>query len=159
MPMSTDIVYHSIAQSNIPKTEKNSLLQMVDRLTKGSISRYEEKNIEGKVVHKGHMHSALSVLRQDSEAFVFGGLVGAADAEMSGTMSAPVAAAVGAILAIVSSGTWMETSARNLSATGMGIMGYQAGANFVKEKRLVGKSSVGGEVHKDPIIDWANKNL
>lgn len=159
MTMSTDLVFHSIAQSNIPKAEKSSLIKMVDNLTRGSLSRYEEKNIEGKIVHKGHMHSALSVLRQDTEAFLFGGLVGAADAEMGGTISAPAAAAVGAIAAILSSGTWMESSARNLSATGMGIMGYQAGANFIKEKRLIGKSSVAGEVNEDPIMNWAKQNL
>lgn len=159
MPMSTDLAYHSIAQSNIPKAEKSSLMKMVDNLTRGSLSRYEEKNIEGKIVHKGHLHSALSVLRQDTEAFAFGGIVGAVDAEMGATISAPMAAGLGAIAAILSSGTWMETSARNLSATGMGIMGYQAGSNFIKEKRLIGKSAVGGEVNEDPIMSWAKQNL
>ncbi len=158
MTMPTDLVFHSIAQSNIPKQEKNSLLKMVDHLTRGSMTRYEERNIEGKIVHKGHMHSALSVLKQDTEAFIFGGIVGAADAEMGGTISAPMAAGAGALLAILSSGTWVESSARNLSATGMGIMGYQAGSNFIKEKRLGAKSTITGEV-EDPIMSWAKQNL
>ncbi len=148
--MNTDLVFHSIAQSNIPKQEKGNLLKLVDHLTKGSLTRYEEKNIHGTVVHKGHLHSLASLARQDGEAFMFGGMMGAIDAETGSTKAPIVAAGLGAVLALLSSGTWMETSSRNLSATGFGIFGYQQGSAFMKEKRLA-TAGVHGDV--DPIIE------
>lgn len=148
--MNTDLVFHSIAQSNIPKQEKGNLLKLVDHLTKGSLTRYEEKNVHGTVVHKGHLHSLASLARQDSEAFMFGGIMGAVDAGTESDKSPVIAAGIGAVMALLSSGTWAETSFRNLSATGLGIWGYQQGQAFMKEKRLAG-SSVHGE--SDPIIE------
>lgn len=153
MTMPTDLVFHSIASSNIPRQEKSGLLKLVDSLTRGSISRYEEKNVAGTVVHKGHLHSLMSVARQDGEAFLFGGMMGAIDQETGSDKTPVIAAGLGAIVAVLSSGTWMETSARNLSATGTGIWAYQAGKNFMKEKRLAaGGGSVAGEAGEDPII-------
>ena len=150
--MPTELVYHSIAQSNIPKSEKSGLLKMVDTLTRGSISKYEEKNVSGVVVHKGHLHSLMSVARQDSEAFLFGGMMGAIDQETGSQKTPVIAGALGAVLAVLSSGTWFETSMRNLSSTGMGIWGYQSGTNFMKEKRLASGTHVAGEAAEDPII-------
>lgn len=154
--MPTDLVFHSIAQSNIPKPEKNSLLKLVDHLTKGSLSKYEERNIEGKVVHKGHLHSLMSLMRQDTEAYLFGGIMGAIDAESGSNKTPVIAGALGAVIAVLSSGTWVENSARNLSATGIGIWGYQSGSNFMREKKLAGNTSVHGEV-EDPIIAMGKK--
>lgn len=151
MTMPTELVYHSIAQSNIPRPEKSGLLALVDNLTRGALSRYEEKNVAGTVVHKGHLHSLMSLARQDSEAFLFGGMMGAIDQETGSQKTPVIAGALGAALALLSSGTWFETTTRNLSATGFGIWGYQSGKNFMQEKRLAG-THVAGEVDEDPIV-------
>ena len=98
--MPTELVYHSIAQSNIPKSEKS----------------------------------------------------GAIDQETGSQKTPVIAGALGAVLAVLSSGTWFETSMRNLSSTGMGIWGYQSGTNFMKEKRLASGTHVAGEAAEDPII-------
>jgi hypothetical protein len=153
MVMPTGLAIHSIETSNIPPKQKSALLRMVDNLTGGAVEKFQESPAHQSIVHKGHLHSIGHLVRQDSEALLAGMIAGVADAEL-GTSGAPLTmAVVGAVAAIAASGTWAETTFRNVSATGMGIFGYVEMKDFFGVKKTL--SAHGESVEgSDPIIEF-----
>lgn len=153
MVMPTDLAIHSIETSNIPPKQKSALLRMVDNLTGGAVEKFHESPANQSLVHKGHLHSLGHLARQDTEALLAGMIAGAADAEL-GTTHAPIVMAVaGAVGALACSGSWAETTFRNVSSTGMGIFGYMEMKDFFGVKKTVsahGESAEG----EDPIIAY-----
>lgn len=151
--MPTGLAIHSIETSNIPPKQKNALLRMVDNLTGGAVEKFQENPSNKTLVHKGHLHSLGHLARQDSEALLAGMIAGVADAEL-GTTHAPIVMAItGAVGALACSGSWAETTFRNVSSTGMGIFGYMEMKDFFAAKKTLsahGESAEG----VDPILEY-----
>jgi hypothetical protein len=153
MVMPTGLAIHSIETSNIPPKQKSQLLQMVDRLTGGAVEKFQESPANKAVLHKGHLHSLGHLARQDTEALLAGMIAGVADAEL-GTTHAPLAMAIaGGVAAIAASGTWAETTFRNVSATGVGIYGYLEMKEFFGVKKTLSAHGE-PETGSDPIIEF-----
>lgn len=158
MVMPTGLAVHTIETSNIPPKRKSALLRMVDDLTGGKVEKFQESPAHTAVVHKGHLHSLGHLARQDGEALLAGMIAGAADAELGTTHAPLVMGVAGAIGAIVCSGSWAETTMRNVSSTGVGIFGYMEARDFFNVKKTISAAgdAIAGE---DPIVSWAKKNL
>lgn len=158
MVMPTGLAVHSIESSNIPPKQKSALLRMVDQLTGGAVEKFQESPAHQSLIHKGHLHSLGHLARQDTEALLAGMIAGVADAELGTTHAPLVMAVAGAIGAIASSGTWFETTSRNVSSTGVGIYGYIEMKEFFGVKKTLSAhgDSIEGE---DPIIAWGKENL
>lgn len=153
MVMPTGLAIHSIETSNIPPKQKNALLRMVDSLTGGAVEKFQGNPENKTVLHKGHLHSLGHLARQDSEALLAGMIAGAADAELGSTHAPLVMGIAGGIAAIAASGTWAETTFRNVSSTGVGIYGYLEMKDFFGLKKTV--SAHGDPVEgSDPIIEF-----
>ena len=151
--MPTGLAIHSIETSNIPPKQKSALLRMVDNLTGGAVEKFQESPAHKAVLHNGHLHSLGHLARQDSEALLAGMIAGVADAEL-GTTHAPIVMAIaGAVGALACSGTWAETTFRNVSSTGIGIFGYIEMKEFFGVKKAL--SAHGESVEgSDPIIEF-----
>jgi hypothetical protein len=151
MVMPTGLAVHSIETSNIPPKQKSALLRMVDNLTGGAVEKFQEKAENQTLVHRGHVHSLGHLLRQDTEAGLAGMIAGVADAELESDMAPLVMAAVGAAGTIMCSGSWAESTFRNVSSTGVGIFGYVKMKELFATKKTLGAH---GETtqDEDPII-------
>lgn len=153
MVMPTGLAIHSIETSNIPPKQKSALLRMVDNLTGGAVEKFHESPANKSIIHKGHLHSLGHLARQDGEALLAGMIAGVADAELGSTHAPLVMAVVGAAGALACSGSWAETTFRNVSATGVGIFGYLEMKDFFGVKKTI--SAHGESVEgSDPIIEF-----
>lgn len=156
--MPTGLAIHSIETSNIPPKQKNALLRMVDQVTGGAVERHHDSPANKALIHRGHLHSLGHLVRQDSESLIAGAIAGVADAELGTTHAPLVMAAVGAVGALVCSGSWAETTFRNVSASGLGIFGYMEAKDFFAVKKTL---SAHGEPMsgEDPILKYAKENF
>ena len=150
----------TIEQSNIPKAEKSAFLRHIDRLTGGAVSKYYGEESSGTIQKKSVMDTGLSVLVDDTEAGIFGGLIGAAEGPEGGLMPSAIATVAGGIMAMMGRGTWAEHVGKNLSASGSTILGYHASRGFLYEKaraNAIHAGDFGTDSGKDPIVDYAEK--
>lgn len=152
----------SLAQSNMPKTEKSALLKHIDKLTGGAVSRFLGEVPSSGTIEKApsFAETGLSLLVNDTEAAAFGAAIRFAEGTNPGSLGPAAAAmAAGAAAALLGRGSWMETAGKNLSASGSTLLGYHSLNGFVFEKKRAASILAGdfGKDGEDPIVAAAKE--
>lgn len=141
-------VVDSVSRSNLPKDEKHRIFDWIDEKTGGALAKVSEK--------ADYVETAKGVVGGGIEAFLVGGIIGAAEGAEASDAPALVALGAGGLAAIAASGTGWESHLERVSNTGAGIIGYKAGRKFLYEKRLAAHGETASD-DKDLIMSKAQE--
>jgi hypothetical protein len=146
---SDSLVFNSIAQSNLPVSQKSFLMRAYEEASGSSIS---PRTLEAA---KLHGMSALEAVRAGGEAFVVGASVGILDAILPGGLDVKAGGfkvpmdGVAAVLAyagsVGSAAHAGSTDAKNIGTALMGIASYRMLNQFVKAKQGAPATNFNGE--------------
>lgn len=157
------VVYDSIAHSNLPRGQKSTVMNFLDR------------NLGGITKHASHFGSSLTraqygkrsqgMLRQNAESFAFGTMLGALNSTVGLDVGAKknipldVGVAAASLLgAYVLRNYGVANELNNLAATSFSVFGFRKGSALLGgAKSLVTKSKVAGEDDEDPICRAAQE--
>lgn len=141
-------VVDSVSRSNLPKDEKNRIFDWIDQKTGGALTEVSKK--------ADYIETTKSVVGGGIEAFLVGGIIGAAEGAEASDAPALVALGGAGLLAVATSGTSWESHLTRVSNTGAGIIGYKASRKFVYEKRLAAHGETASD-DRDPIMSKASE--
>ena len=147
--MASELVFSSVAKSNIPADEKRSIIrQFFDKMDSGSsggMSRFSRG-----------MTDTARVVRQSSESLAAGAAFGAIHAttglDIAGKVPADLATGlVGAVGSVYMDNEFSE-DVRNVAAAGMTTFGFRQMYGFIAEKKIAAGSAPVGAMRPLPVF-------
>jgi hypothetical protein len=157
------VVYDSVAHSNLPRGQKSSVLNFLDR-NLGGLSKHAS-SFGSALTTRRYGHAQQGMIRQNAESFAFGALLGTVNSTVgldAGTKkNIPIdvgVAAASLIGAYLLRNYGVATELTNLAATGFSVFGFRKGSALLgSAKSIVTKSKVAGEDDEDPICRAAQE--
>jgi len=159
------VVYDSIANSNLPRGQKSSVLNFLDR-NLGGLTKHAT-SFGSALTSRRYGHAQQGMLRQNAESFAFGALLGTVnstvglDAGANKNIPIDVGVAAASLLgAYLLRNYGVATELTNLAATGFSVFGFRKGSALLGgAKSFVTKttSKVAGDDDEDPICRAAQE--
>lgn len=134
------ILFESIAQSNIPRSDKGAIARYLDKMTGGRASEYLETARDSNFGISGHhVEAGGHLIRSTLEHGAVGFGLGAMHAEVGLDHIIPLDLTLGVMAGIASAllcKSEVCTDFRNISGQAVGIFGFRKGYALIAEKRL-----------------------
>lgn len=162
-----ELVFSSIASSNIPHREKSAIRRWYEKVSGGGITH----RAKGHIMETGH------ALRQGGESLLVGGILGAAHASMKNGLdyevkgghvpADAVVGVVGMVGGVVMANDGVGADLRNAGAAGLTVFAFRKTNELVARKNMQGGAAAGKtlkaagdsdvDIGEDPIVAAAKE--
>lgn len=148
------VVYDSIAHSNLPRGQKSTVMNFLDRHL-GGVSKHASQ-FGSSLTARRHGHAEQGMIRQNAESFAFGAMLGTVHStvglDVGAKKNIPIdvgVAAASLLGAYLLRNYGVATELHNLAATGFSVYGFRKGSALLGSAKTLVKSKVAGDDDED----------